>query len=375
MLEVVHITSDIDNRTNSGSARVARELITSLASTGEVRQTFVHFEESSDPIYELPNTSSILIPVGRNRFTRSRSFSFFWFWVKYRIQNSQYRFDIVHWHSSRVFLLFFLIPSKGTVITLHDAGNQILPSARTFHNFIYYWNVRLFIFKVSKIIAVSESAKSDLIEISRFPREKVVSIHNGTSFHTITSEPIAGFKHKRFLLCVSRWQPHKNVEMIIQAVDEIRDFISSSEFSLILVGKPVGNYDLPRRLIGQLSLENIVFCLEDLTDRELSFLYERSYLNLCPSLHEGFGLSSLEGMTKSCPPLIHDSPVAREIVGDAGFYADMHNKYAVASTISYLLTNRDLVNNMRDLCYQRALKFTWDNAAREILKEYRRVVN
>ena len=51
MLTVAHMTSVVDGRRNSGTARVARELITQLSSDAQVHQYLIHFDRSDDPIY------------------------------------------------------------------------------------------------------------------------------------------------------------------------------------------------------------------------------------------------------------------------------------------------------------------------------------
>ena len=54
-MKIAHLTNDIDGRRNSGTARVAREIILSLTKEPELTQTLIHFENGSDLIYENQN--------------------------------------------------------------------------------------------------------------------------------------------------------------------------------------------------------------------------------------------------------------------------------------------------------------------------------
>lgn len=60
-MRVLHVTSVIDSRENSGTARVAREIIKELNNKTIVHQEFLHFDSSSDPIYSLPRIKDSLV--------------------------------------------------------------------------------------------------------------------------------------------------------------------------------------------------------------------------------------------------------------------------------------------------------------------------
>jgi len=241
----VHITSDVDGRSNSGTARVCREIVNEISSRGQFRQFLVHFEESDDKIYRLPGVQNVLIKSGNHSYTKSRSLRFIRYWLKFRILHPLTYFDAVHWHSSRLFPLFFLIPSRRTIVTLYDSGNQILPQSQTLANRLFYWNARVFQSRIYKIIAVSHSARADLNTISKFDDKRLVVVPCGTKFSTIIEESPQFELPERYIICVSRWQPHKNVESFIEAINLMRIYLEQRSIQVILVGKPVGNHDKP----------------------------------------------------------------------------------------------------------------------------------
>jgi glycosyltransferase involved in cell wall biosynthesis len=374
MQRIAHLTADIDGRSNSGTARVARELISELSQYPDIFQSFVHFQKGGEEIYNLPRSNEIVIPLGSNWLSKRRSISFLRWVLANRFSENRLSFDIVHWHSSRLYPFFFLFPGKKTVITLHDVGQRILPNVNTFATRIHYWNARLFQSKIHRIIAGSETAMKDLEVIGRFRKSKLDFVYYGTNFGNLAGEPIPGVAlPNKFVVCVSRWQPHKNVAILVQAVNEMRLFLEEEEVSLILVGKPVGEYNLPGRLITNYELNSRIIVLSDLTDQNMAFLYDRALLNIFPSIHEGFGLSVLEGMTRGCVPLVHSQTSTSEIAGNAGLTADMNNLESVVNEFRKVLSNPSLWEFKKELAIKLSSYYTWPQAATKLRNIYSQV--
>ena len=369
MLTVAHMTSVVDGRRNSGTARVARELITQLSRDAQVHQYLIHFDRSDDPIYSLPNTTEILIPLAGKGYSRHFR-GFVKFWLSYRWSSKNPVFDIAHWHSSRVFPFFFLIPSRKIVINLHDAGQQILKDVNTFSTRVFYWNLRICIKKIDLILGVSKQSALELHTFAKFPTLKITYIYNGTEFAKVVPSKIKGINlDSKYLLCVSRWQPHKNVESLIKAIK----ILKSSQVAvpqLVLVGKAVGMYNAPQDEIDKAGLEKSVLVLSDVSDSELAYLYDSAFLNVFPSLHEGFGLSVLEGMSRGCPALVHAKASTAEIVATAGFLTDMTNPSTLADSISNLLSLESGWDKFRDDSLRRSQEFTWESSATQMKKVY-----
>ena len=371
MLRIAHITSDIDGRASSGTARVASELIHELSKHKNITQTFVHFRASNEDIYALPNTSEIIIPLGTNWLTKRRSVSFLRWCTMQKFVYKREHFDIVHWHSSRLLPFFFLFPSQKTILTLHDVGHRILPNVNTFVTRIHYWNARLFQRKIHKIIAVSKTALRDMENIGKFSRSRLEFIYNGSNFARKNATPISGFSlPDKFLLCVSRWQPHKNVEILVKAVSKLSEELDKTGVKLVLVGKPVGNYARPKLLISEYGLDSKIITLSDLSDENLAFLYDHAFINIVPSLHEGFGLSVLEGMTRGCVAMVHAKTATSEIAGDSGISIDMSNLEEVVISIKEIINNPSEIEWKKHLALQLSTQFTWQKSTKKLLEIY-----
>ena len=371
MMRVAHLTADVDGRTNSGTARVAQEIIREFSNYSTVIQTFVHFQHGGEKIYELPNTNEIVIPLGSNWLTKRRSISFIRWAIRYRFTKNLENFDVVHWHSSRLFPLFFLFPCKKTIVTLHDVGQRILPGVNTFATRFYYWNARLFQSKIHRIIAVSKTAMKDMEIIGKFKKSKLAYIYNGTNFELLKAEAIRNFiLPSKYVLCVSRWQPHKNIDTLILAVHEMEHFLKSTGTKIVLVGKPVGDYDLPGRLIANFKLESHVIVLSDLSDENIAYLYDNALLNIFPSIHEGFGLSVLEGMARGCVSMVHKYTSTSEIAGESGINLDMRDLSSFVSTFQDVVQNPDFLKIKKLKAEKLSRDYTWEKSVKKLMQIY-----
>jgi alpha-1,3-rhamnosyl/mannosyltransferase len=81
------------------------------------------------------------------------------------------------------------------------------------------------------------------------------------------------------------------------------------------------------------------------------------------SEYEGFGLPPLEALAHGVPVVVLDTPVAREVYGDAGCYVPLGDVAGTAAALSTLLTNREA--RLRHLTAAAALlpRYSWPTTA------------
>jgi glycosyltransferase involved in cell wall biosynthesis len=266
--------------------------------------------------------------------------------------------------------MFFLIPSNKHILTLHDAGGYLLPNVSTFSTRIFRKVAEWSIAKLHSVIVDSNSSKRDLIDTGKYSDEKINALYLATNIESAHQTVPAGFMEfvgdEKYILCVSRWQPHKNVESVVSA---FAHYISEwdDRLKLVLVGKPVKNYTEPQKAISRYALEKRCWVTSDLTDDELKYLYSNAMLNIFPSLHEGFGLSVLEGMTCGCPAIVHHGGATEEIAGIGGIAIDSHNSIEFAMTIKDCLKRRSGLSENATI---RSRDFSWDKSVDGLLKIY-----
>jgi glycosyltransferase involved in cell wall biosynthesis len=102
-------------------------------------------------------------------------------------------------------------------------------------------------------------------------------------------------------------------------------------------------------------------------DDELGRLYWTARAFAFLSEYEGLGLTPLEALAAGVPPVLLDTPVARESCGDAAVYVAKGDVAAVASALERLLYDDRLRTHLLDAAPQVLAKYTWPSAARETL--------
>lgn len=370
-LKVAQIASVLDGRSNSGTARVAYEIFSELSKQDSINQTLLHFDDSDNDIYKHENITELKLPFW-NLPIGSRFFAFHYFIIRnfFCTKKKKLHFDICHWHVSRIYPFFWLFPAKKFILTMHDAGGYLLPGVNTFFTFVNKVTIKLNLRKIFKIIVVSENAKSLLSEAAKIPQDKIAVISNASRFSQLTSSAPLNINEK-FIVCVSRWQKHKNVGNLVEGFALFKT-ITKSDIKLVLVGKPVGAFDEPLIKINKLKLDDEIINLTDLLDVEIAWLFDHALLNVFPSLHEGFGLSVLEGLMRDCPALVHKHTATCEIAGAAGYAIDMNEPLEISRALSELLiANPNYLTNLKNNCRFISSKFNWDISAKKVVDLYK----
>lgn len=103
-------------------------------------------------------------------------------------------------------------------------------------------------------------------------------------------------------------------------------------------------------------------------DSELIKLYERALFNILPSRDEGFGFSYLEAAQFSCPSLLSDIPVLKEISDEKALFADPNNPQDIAEKIMEISSNKNLRNKIGADAKKRSEFFSQEMFRNEFLK-------
>jgi len=113
---------------------------------------------------------------------------------------------------------------------------------------------------------------------------------------------------------------------------------------------------------------------EYVSEPELNALYQRAQAFVFLSEYEGFGLTPLEALSANVPVVVLDTPVAREVYGDAAWYVAPHDEVRMAAeALRTLLTSE--VARKEQLRHAPAVvgRYSWDTAAASTLAAIERV--
>ena len=109
------------------------------------------------------------------------------------------------------------------------------------------------------------------------------------------------------------------------------------------------------------------------TDAELDVLYARASAFAFLSEYEGFGFTPLEALAAGVPVVVLDTPVAREIYGDAATYVPVGDVSAAADALTRLLTTPDVVTAQLARVTEVVSRYSWDTTAERTLAAIERI--
>jgi glycosyltransferase involved in cell wall biosynthesis len=147
------------------------------------------------------------------------------------------------------------------------------------------------------IVCVSESARQSLLSILPVPRDiqKTRHIVRGPE-QWRASTASAGEIPK--VLCVARLDRHKGIDLLINAVAQLRD--DGVTLQLTIAGDGAERAPL-EQLVAQLGLQSSVSFLGSVAPRNIGALWENADFGVLPSRTEGLPLSLVEAMACGRP--------------------------------------------------------------------------
>jgi glycosyltransferase involved in cell wall biosynthesis len=107
-----------------------------------------------------------------------------------------------------------------------------------------------------------------------------------------------------------------------------------------------------------------VVCIPKLPEEALPRLYASADVLFYPSLHEGFGLVSLEAAAYGLPVIAFNEPAVAEVLGGAGLFVKPTSIAEVAEVVDWALNNEKLLKELSVRGLRRAREFSWERTAK-----------
>jgi glycosyltransferase involved in cell wall biosynthesis len=238
------------------------------------------------------------------------------------------------------------------VVTIHDLSFERDRSVMdAWHRLVFRRMVPRAARGASRVLAVSERTKQDVIELYRVDPQRIVVTPHGVdpAFTPGREQPDS------YLLLVGSVEPRKNP---LAAADAAADL----EMRLVVAG-PERDAGLARELARRgADVRGYV------SDEELVGLYRGAAALLLPTRYEGFGLPALEAMATGTPVVAAPDAALRELAGDAAVFVEPEQ---LAAGVREALARRD---QLVAAGLARAARFSWEETASRTIAVYREVL-
>ena len=225
--------------------------------------------------------------------------------------------------------------------------------------------------KATKIIAISENTKKDIIRFFNIDEQKIEVIYLANSINPSKSTDDININlPKRFILFVGSRGGYKNFNLFIEAISTL--LIEDTELNIVCVGG--GNFkEMEKEKFKKLNIINKIFQYS-ISDNILAYVYQKAIAFVFPSLYEGFGIPILEAFSCRCPVISSNASSLPEVAGDAAIYFDPTSRLSILSSIQKVIYDNNLRNQLIYKGYRRVKEFTWEKTAKKTKKLYKDIL-
>ena len=278
-------------------------------------------------------------------------------------------FDVFHPTYYDPYFIKF-IGNKPFVITVYDMIHELYPESFPYDQFTTEWKKKT-ISAATRIIAISESTKRDLIRLYGISEERISVIHLASSLEKATVSPATSPLPQKYLLFVGLRGGYKNFKAFVEAFSAL----SQHEPEIFIVCAGGGGFTPDEiELINRLKIaDRVKHC--SITDETLATLYTNALAFVFPSRYEGFGIPILEAFNCGCPAILSNTSSLPEVGGAAAHYFDPANTDSMRCAMEEVIRDRDLRKNLVAKGYERAKSFSWEKVARQTKEVYATVCN
>lgn len=256
------------------------------------------------------------------------------------------------------------------VVTVHDVGFKRFP---TLYKKIQVWyhdlTMRRIRSRANLILTDSEFSKREIADLYGVSPEKIQVIYLGYDQdkffpREVDDNALQKYKIKKpYLLFIGRLESKKNIFNILQSFFVLKE--KYPQLQLVLEGACGYGWEAAQELINNSQYRDDVVVTGYVPGQDLANLLLGANVFLFPTLYEGFGLPILEAMAAGVPVLISNINPHLEIAAGAAPAADPYDPADMADKISGLLSNQQLIDDVRAAGLRRAADFSWEKSGRE----------
>lgn len=239
------------------------------------------------------------------------------------------------------------------------------------------WSTIYALKRATKIIAISNFTKNELIEVYKANQEKIDVVHNG--FNNLIYKKLNDLDKLKnilqkyeietpYILFIGRLEKKKNTPALIEAFAIAKEKNKDIKEKLVLIGFGSYGYDEVKYMINEFNLYDEVIMPGWVEEEDIPYLYNGAKAFIFPSRHEGFGIPIIQSMNSETPVACSNIPVLKEVAGEAALFFDPKNVQSIASAIEKITTDKSL---REDLIYkgkERAKKYSWNKCAKDTLE-------
>lgn len=258
------------------------------------------------------------------------------------------------------------------VVTVHDVSFFARPEwFRSPEGIKRRWLTRRSVRHAHAVITVSEFSRSEIVDRLGVPRSNVHVIVHGADASTGRPPSLSDAAYPAdtspdTVLYVGSVFNRRHVPDLICAFAPLAGESPTAALELVGDNRSFPFEDL-RAIIERAGLRDRVRWRRYVDDDELTRLYRKARAFAFLSEYEGFGLTPLEALTAGVPPILLDTPVARETCGAAAVYVPLGSMLAVTNALRRVLYDAAARADLLQAAVPVLARYHWSVAAARTL--------
>ncbi|MFW5707635.1 MAG: glycosyltransferase family 4 protein [Bacteroidota bacterium] len=259
------------------------------------------------------------------------------------------------------------------VQVIHDLNFVHFPKdipfwTRNYYNFFFPRYAR----KAKRIATVSQYSKEDIVKTFGVTPEKVVVMHNGcnTSYKPLGEQTDKQTRTEfsegnPYFIYVGALIPRKNIARMFEAFDLFKKN-DTQNTKFVIVGQKKWWTDQINASYEKMQFKEDVLFLGRRNVQDLNRLYSAAIALVFPAIFEGFGIPILEAFHAETAVITSNVSSMPEVAGDAAILVDPASVDSIASAMTRLSKDENLVKELIEKGRKRRSVFSWDHTAAKL---------
>jgi glycosyltransferase involved in cell wall biosynthesis len=272
-----------------------------------------------------------------------------------------------------------VLPPVPMVLAIHDVSFAAHPEW-------FAWRegarrrtaVRLAARAATRVITISQFSKREIVAHLGIESEKITVVYPGVPPSPVGRALMArhdsanreGLRHaasEHTVLFVGSIFNRRHVPELIDGFARLARIHPELRLEIVGDNRTSPHVDL-EAIIRSTVLGDHVHIRSYVPDDQLRALYGNSAAFVFLSEYEGFGLTPLEALASGLPVLLLDTPVAREICGDAALYVARPDPALIERALATLLFDAAERERILDEGRRVLARYSWTDCARRVLE-------
>lgn len=266
-----------------------------------------------------------------------------------------------------------------SVVTIHDLiFNRYPEYYAAVDRKIYDYKFRKACENATRVIAISECTKRDIMQMYGTPEDKIDVIYQGC--HESFSMPVepAVEKHvrmaynlpDRYIVTVGTVESRKNQLLAVKALEKL-----PKDIVLYIIGNKTDYAREIEQYVSSHGLTDRVRWLKGIPFDHLPPLYKMASLSSYTSRFEGFGIPVIESISAGTPVIACTGSVLEEAGGPGAIYIDPDDTDSYAQTAEKIICDTDYRRQLVEAGQAYIARFSHKTMAAQIIATYDRALH